>query len=321
MKGVYFGSWKNLQAFKEEFSKLKVVAPHRPNWNEKSVNIFGDHIQNSKNIYFGLWVYDSENMSYSEGISGSRDSYDLFGGPNSTLCYEVSNIWSGDNYGSKFSVQIGNCMSVELCDSCRNCGNCFGCVGLSNREFCVFNKQYSEDEYWELVDEIKTKMLVDGDYGEFFPPRYLQFPYRTTYVGYFYGFWDFENAAKYGYDVSPIEESGGDAVEGEIVNSDDLPDDIKDVGDDILKKIIFDIKNNKKFRFIKQELDFYRKYGIPLPRENPASRMTSWRKNFGLVFNFYQRKCPRCENVFETSYSLERPENVYCEPCYLKEVA
>ena len=66
--------------------------------------------------------------------------------------------------------------------------------------------------------------------------------------------------------------------------------------------------------------EFYRKYGIPLPRENPASRMSDWRKQFGMTVNFYKRKCPSCGSEFETSYSPERPENVYCEACYLKEV-
>jgi len=37
----------------------------------------------------------------------------------------------------------------------------------------------------------------------------------------------------------------------------------------------------------------------------------------------WTRQCMRegCPNTFETSYAPDRPEIVYCEQCYLKEVA
>lgn len=320
LREVRFSNYGVLQKLKQEFHEMKMIAPRKEHNNEKSINAFGDYIKNSKDIYFGLWVGNSENLSYAEGVINSRDSYDLLGGDNNELCYELVNIWEEDDFGCKFSMLVDNCQDVELCDSCRNCRNCFGCVGLKNKEFCIFNTQYTEEEYWKAVDEVKTKMLADGEYGEFFPPQYLQFPYKTTQVGYYYGFEDFDNAKKYGYDTSPVEEITDD-ISGEIVNSEDLPRDIKDVHDDILQKIIYDDKNKKKFRFIKQEVDFYRKYNIPLPRENPASRMTSWRKDFGLVVNFYKRNCTHCGKEVETSYASNRPEkNIWCEACYLSAI-
>lgn len=321
IKEVYLGSYQGLEALKKEFLEVKLNAPRKPDWNEKSVNVFGDYIKNSKNINYGLYVQDSENLSYCEGITGSRDSYDVLGGVNNELCYEIANIWSENDYGCKFSMQIDNCREVELCDLCRNCRNCFGCVGLVNKEFCVFNRPYTEKEYWPLVDQIKSQMLVDGEYGEFFPPRYLPFPYRTTTVAYYYGFWDFDNAQKYGYDTSSIEISVEGVAGGEVIKAEDLPDDIKNVSDHILNKIILDTKNNKNFRIIKPELDFYRKYSLPLPREHPTSRMSAWRKLFGVTVSFYQKLCSKCGKEIITTYTPDRPEkNIYCEACYLKEV-
>ena len=43
-----------------------------------------------------------------------------------------------------------------------NCQYCFGCIGLRNKSYGIFNKQYSKDEYYQLLDKIKTKMLKDG---------------------------------------------------------------------------------------------------------------------------------------------------------------
>lgn len=36
--------------------------------------------------------------------------------------------------------------------------------------------------------------------------------------------------------------------------------------------------------------------------------------------DLYARECAKCATQIQTSYSPDRPEIVYCEQCYLKEV-
>lgn len=320
LREINFGNYDEVQKLKQEFREMKNQAPHKENNNQRSINVSGDYIWDSKNIHFGLWIDSSENIAYSEGMTRTRDSYDVLGGSNGELCYELANVWAENDYGCKFSMQVDNSREVEYCDSCRNCRNCFGCVGLANKEFCIFNKQYFEEEYWRVVDEIKKKMFVDKEYGEFFPPEIMPVPYRSTVNAYYPGLDDYKTAGKYGYDVSLLEESH-EEVAGETVKSNELPADVKDVGDDILQKIIVDVVNNKKFRIIKPELEFYRKYGLSLPRINPHTRMSKWRKEFNIVVRFYRRKCARCSKEIQTTYAPDRPEkNIWCEACYLKEL-
>ena len=192
-------------------------------------------------------------------------------------------------------------------------------MGLDNKKFCILNRQYTEEEYWLKVDEIKTAMFARGEYGEFFPPEHLPFPYRIAMVTNYNGFRDFETVAKYGYDVAPVlgerEEGRGD-----ILAAESLPDDIQDVTDEILEKIIFDQANNKHFRFIRPELEFYRRYRIPLPREHPSIRMQKWRNHFNLRLQFFRRSCPICEAEFETTYLPDFQGTVYCESCYQKQL-
>ena len=53
---------------------------------------------------------------------------------------------------------------------------------------------------------------------------------------------------------------------------------------------------------------FYCRHEARLKRRNP--------------FKLWHRKCMKlgCENEFETSYSPDRPEIIYCEKCYQQEV-
>ena len=58
--------------------------------------------------------------------------------------------------------------------NCRNINNCFACVGLRKKRFCIFNVQYSEEEYWQRVDELKCVMLERGEYGEYFSAAFSE---------------------------------------------------------------------------------------------------------------------------------------------------
>ena len=43
---------------------------------------------------------------------------------------------------------------MYYCYTCYACNNCFGCVGLKNKSYCIFNKQYTKEEYGEIVKKI-----------------------------------------------------------------------------------------------------------------------------------------------------------------------
>ena len=47
-----------------------------------------------------------------------------------------------------------------------------------------------------------------------------------------------------------------------------MPEVIDEVGDEILNKVIVCEESGKPFRIIKQELEFYRKHGLPLPHKH-----------------------------------------------------
>ena len=96
----------------------------------------------------------------------------------------------------------------------------------------------------------------------------------------------------------------------------DLPNDF-----DINKEIFICLECKKNYRIITNELSFYRRMNIPLPRNCPECRHTKRLKNRG-PNKLWHRKCMKegCNNEFETSYSPDRPEIIYCEKCYQQEV-
>ena len=66
------------------------------------------------------------------------------------------------------------------CDNCYSCHHCFGCTQLKSKSYCIFNKQYSEAKYNELVPKLITHMQKSGEWGEFFPYDLSPFCYNET---------------------------------------------------------------------------------------------------------------------------------------------
>lgn len=324
MQEINLGNHEVFEQYRNEFETLKKNAIRKSTFNERAINSVGDWITNSRDCFNVLFTVGCERVAYSQGLLQYRDSYDCLFGCNGELCYEFMAMdMAENNNGDRFSSLCNNSRNLEYSDLCYNSHDCFGCVGLRNKSYCIFNRQYAEDEYWPTVDQIKTAMLEAGEYGEFFPPELSSFPYKASLITNYKGYDDFENAKRYGYRMEEIpQDAPVGAGDADVVRSGELLSDIKNVDDSVLQKVIIDEENNKKFRITKYELEFYRKQNLPLPRVHPFIRMNEWRKDFDLRLRFFERPCAKCGKMMQTIYAPDRPEkNVYCEQCYNAEVS
>jgi len=75
--------------------------------------------------------------------------------------------------------------------------------------------------------------------------------------------------------------------------------------------------SSKPFRIIKQELEFYRKHSLPIPRRHPDIRHLD-RMCLRNPRKLFDRRCDNCNKEIKTTYSPDRSEIVYCEDCYEK---
>ena len=351
-----------------------------------SMNVTGDMITHSSNIHISFSVKDSENIRYSlYAYGGSFDMMDTFACiKNSSRIYE-SAVINKESSNILFCYDCwSHCSHILYCLDCRSCSYCFGCTGLLNKSYCILNHQYTKEEYEELVPRIIEKMMEDGEWWEFFPASMSPFGYNETVAQEYYPMtresvipayagiqktdtidsginpewqkqqnketflhWDIFNWSDYEAPFPKVEK---------IIPASKLPDSIESIPDDILNWAIECEVTKKPFRIIKQELEFYRKHHLPIPRRHPDQRhldrmkMRNPRKLFERLCD-----CPKCEENWRkkgvdfvegenagyknppvlsdiplhegvlrkrmiTTYAPERPEIVYCEECYEREV-
>jgi hypothetical protein len=298
----------------------------------KVVNSFGDYLfSGCKNLKKCFHLSKSENCAYCVDDSDVKDSYDVYESAfNCELQYDCHGCNRTSN--SKFDSVSYDSNDISYSDMCHNSSNLFGCIGLRSKQYCILNRQYTKEQYEELVGKIIQHMsdmpYIDQKgrvykYGEFFPSELSPFCYNETIAQEYFPLTK-EEAISQGY---RWKEKVDRDYNIDIYNK-DIPDNITDITDDITDKIIecahkgeCNQQCTEAFKIIPEELQFYRRMNLPLPRLCPNCRHYE-RLSQRNPLKLWHRTCMKkgCTNEFETSYSPERPEIVYCEKCYQQEV-
>ncbi|MEK7665599.1 MAG: hypothetical protein AAB337_01825 [Patescibacteria group bacterium] len=263
-------------------------------------------MDNSRNIQNGWNIFDSEHL---DTVVISYNSND---------CYGVSVALASHNI--KFSFVAYQSQDCEYVVNCYNCEHCFGCVGLNRKKFNIFNKQYSEQDYWRLVDEIKCAMLERGEYGRFFPAAYSPLGMKYGY-GYVVAPLTKEELTKLGgLDLDPIAgmRFAPYDVNAPTSNVDEVPDRIVDITDEWVGKQFFDAEANRRYAVNAQELAYRKEHGYPFPLRHYTSRL----KDIVASCNGPIQESARCakcnKEIMTSSSTIYSKRTVYCKACYLK---
>jgi len=298
------------------FWKLVKNNPIRATRNYHSQDVTGNEVRNSKNCHNVYQVSESENIRHASfAMANVHDSMDLSFGGRAELLYEDENVGSQSS-NVKFSFAVKESTDCEYMMSSSNCSNCFGCIALTNASYMIFNTQYSEEEYFQAIDEIKTKMLQKGQYGEFFPMAFSPCAYNSSFAYLMYPMTEEEIAQRGLYFQADTET---DLNNFDVITADDLPDNITDVSDEICNKVIIGKESGKPFKLTQREVTFYKQNNICLPDDTPNARMSN---RFKLLNNFKveQEQCFSCGKAIESSCRTSDGFKPYCEKCYLNEV-
>ncbi|MDD5103185.1 MAG: hypothetical protein PHX93_02175 [Candidatus Peribacteraceae bacterium] len=209
-----------------------------------------------------------------------------------------------------------NNADLTYCDSCVGCHDCFGCVGLKKRQYCILNKQYTEEEFGKLRAQLIAHMQKSGEWGEYFPKEVCPFAFNETIAMEYFPIGK-EEAIRRGYKWRDEVDEPLDVEK--VIPAAALPDTIAEIPDDVLNWAITSQKTKRPFRITKQELEFYRTHSLPLPHLHPEERHEDRLKRRP-PRRLWERTCAKCGKEVESTFQPSRPEIVYCESCYLKEV-
>ncbi len=258
-----FDSWKRhiIDLVKKKNSDLIKNTVTKTFYWKNNENCSWNHLFNCKDVLESYDVKESRNMKFCERIYNwpNTDCYDVdqFWLRVSRM-YETINTWVDCN-NVKFSWYSYNLVNCEYVLFWFSCSDCFACVWLKNAQYCIFNKQYSKEQYFKLKEKIVNKLKENKNYWEFFPASISPFWYNETLAQEYFSLTEGEIKERNLNFKSEKENTLYNWIQVEI------PNDIMEVFEDILKKILTCETCNKNYRLVEAELKIYKQKNIPVP--------------------------------------------------------
>ncbi len=309
---IFNGNYETLQYYLQEYFRLLDKRVVKYAHNIKTEDCTGDYISSSAHCVNCFDVADSEALENVIFGAKATDCYNssLLGHGAEHVYNSISPYQSSNVRCSSFIIDSYN---IDYSDLIFNSHDVFGCIGLRKKSFCILNKQYSESKYKELRDKLIDHMKSTKEWGNFFPKELGIFPYNTSTAQSYFP--TTQKAAKQaGYHWK--EENTDKTV-------------AKSAPDDTGSTSLACQDCTKPFRIVPVELAMLKKMNMPLPRRCPRCRF-HWRSSLRNPRNLWGRQCMctqpqhshqgRCTTEFETTYSPDRKELVYCEDCYQQEI-
>jgi len=275
-------------------------------------NVRGNYVYQCRNVRDSYYADRSEDCRYCAQVVDLKDCYDNNYTEENELCCDYLGAYQ--NQRLQFSKFCNRVSDVLYCDTCFGCKHLFGCIGLRNAEYCILNRQVTEEEYEATMPHIIGQMRKAGEWGEFFPASISPFGYNETVAQEYFPLSE-DEVLQRGWKWR-AEESTRDKYLGPSI---DLSKKADAFDDSICQKILECSVTGRPFKIIPQELKFYREMHLPLPHKCPDQRHKE-RMALRNPRKLWNRQCAKCHKPIATSYSHDRPEIVYCEECYLQEV-
>lgn len=310
-----FASRQTYDQAKRHFGEMmRTRAFHRAQKIEKCEQSTGNFLENNKNCENCFFISEAEDCA--NGIRSAEGVKDCLDAINFALHSELVLSSSGvlDRcYDIRFGVYIVQCRYMEYCAYCFQCEHCFGCCGLRGQKFCIFNKQYSEEEYHAQKAKIIEHMKSQGEYGQFFPGHFAPNSYDESCSAFYFPL-PVGKQEKLGF---RIKDSRNQNRPNDCASISDIPDASYEADETITAKIFWDEKAQKPFQIQSADIAFCQKLEVPLP---DSSYMQRIQENFRwMPFDGALREttCDQCSTPVQTTWPAEYDGRILCEGCYL----
>lgn len=276
----------------KKYEELLLSTPRKYFCGDNIEKSSGNSLWDVKNCKQCFDTTRAEDCRYCTWFESGKDCMDVYAWGQAELCYQICG--GGESmYHCAFTALSYGCKNSNYLLLCVYCKDCFLCIGLKNKQYCILNKQFSKEDYEKLVPRIIDHMTLLRPPSAGFEGRCAEWPAVRSSAKQSEGWGEF-----FPLELSPFQYQYS-------------------VANEYYPK--FPRERNKPFKLIQQEIEFYKRNKLAPPTKNPDERHHErlMKRN---PRKLWSRTCTKCHKPIQTSYSPERPEIVYCEPCYLKEV-
>ncbi|MDC0358007.1 hypothetical protein OAO01_04255 [Oligoflexia bacterium] len=296
-----------------DFKTFAQQLPSRGRLTHNAEHSSGASLTNTKDCFECYDLLECEQCYFSVFCEKSHHLLDCFGCGEVEHSYDSVTLQNAQNIF--FSATAIDSSNLLYCYECyANTQDCFGSIGLKRGKHCILNKAYTQREYEQKLEKIVDHMREGGEWGQFFPAELSPFAYNES-TAFNEAPMRAEQCRQKGLRWSSTLNTLS-SVEN-LVAAEDLPDHVGNL-DELVQQAVSCKLSKHAFRFVRQELEFYQKHGIPLPQLHPRERHSA---RFSKIYprRLYSAVCDCCQQSFDSSIDPQSGKLIYCEACFLGE--
>lgn len=140
-----------VEDLKKRFPVTQTIAAH----NENST--YGNYMHYCKNCYMCFDAAYDEDSAYLDDTFDAKKCFDMsYTAIDANLSYEV--ISSATIFNSNYIFWSSKCDECSYMFNCVDVKNCLGCVGLNHKQYCILNRQFSQEEYEKISSQILSEL-------------------------------------------------------------------------------------------------------------------------------------------------------------------
>jgi hypothetical protein len=141
------------RSFFEQYEELQKKTPHMALLQSQNENSeYTNYVSHLKDCYLLFSSDFNQNCYYGVWVERSKDCVDNLMIDECELTYQ--SVFSQKIYNGIYVLNSSNCNDSSFLLDCKGCNNCFMSYNLRNKQYCILNKQYSKEEYFEKLGEL-----------------------------------------------------------------------------------------------------------------------------------------------------------------------
>lgn len=304
-------TWEKIsyvQDLLEQKRLSECIMPER--FELQTENVSGNHIYQSKGLVNCWDAKSMENCWHCYTARNGFESFDIsFSAGPTRHCVDSLTLTNCERV--HYSHMLVDCADCALSEFCQSSHDLFGCIGLRNASYCIFNQQYSKDDYHALRERLVGHMREHGEWGEFFPLELSPFCYNEAIVHEYYPLEKSEvlerglRWADVHHQQAPVQLSPSESIET--------------AENEVTKQIFSCERSGQAYRIIARELDFHRRVNLPLPRLSPDTRH-ELRMQLRAPRRLALSNCAHCGRALQSAYAPSSSGQLYCAKCYAEQL-
>jgi hypothetical protein len=154
--------------FFEQFGELMKEVPMSNLYSDNCENCdYWSFLTNCSWCYLCFNGSGNQDCIYCDKITNCRDVYDCSSLQNSYNCYGCIYLTDCSNWFYSFNCEFSK--NIFFCINCINCEECIFSSNLNNKKYFIYNKEYSEEEYLKMKNEILwSSDILKSDYNKLY---------------------------------------------------------------------------------------------------------------------------------------------------------